>query len=79
MTSRLDVSDFAALVPKMAMAYPFELDDFQKQVWCGVVWCGVVRGVLCCFFFFRGGGMVWCCRRRLLLLLLLFSWLWWRW
>jgi hypothetical protein len=38
-TSRLDVSDFRALVPKMAMAYPFELDDFQKQVrWC--VWGG---------------------------------------
>lgn len=31
-TSRLDVSDFKALVPKMAMEYPFELDDFQKQV-----------------------------------------------
>ena len=27
-----DVSDFRALVPTMAIEYPFELDDFQKHL-----------------------------------------------
>ncbi|CAM9112320.1 unnamed protein product, partial [Phaeothamnion confervicola] len=30
-TTPLDVSDFAALVPNPALSYPFELDRFQKQ------------------------------------------------